>query len=233
MLVLVSTMKSIRKVMSQDLLKQAAAKAAIELISDDGIVGVGSGSTVKYFIDELAKIKHRIEGAVSSSNATTTQLKTAGIPVFDLNSINLLPIYIDGADEINNQLQMIKGGGGALAREKILAAVTTKFVCIADTSKKVSHLGTFPLAVEVLPMARSYVARELVKLGGSPVYREGFVTDNHNIILDVFNLTIMEPIKLEQQINNIVGVVCNGLFAARPADLLLLADENGVQRITR
>lgn len=219
--------------MQQEYLKQLAANAAIELIKDEMIVGIGSGSTVNYFIDALAKVKSKIEGTVASSQATAMRLKAAGIPVFELNSINQLPLYIDSADEINAQLQMIKGGGGALTREKILAANAAKFVCIADVSKKVAILGQFPLAIEVIPMARSYVARELVKLGGNPVYREGMVTDNGNIILDVHNLQIMEPIKLEQQLNNIVGVVCHGLFAMRPADILLMAGEQGVVRIER
>jgi ribose 5-phosphate isomerase A len=217
--------------MTQDDLKRAAAEAAISFIDDEMIIGVGSGSTVNFFIDALVKVKNKLEGAVASSKATAERLKAIGIPVFDLNSVSSLPLYVDGADEINAYLQMIKGGGGALTREKIIAAAARKFVCIADESKRVGILGKFPLGIEVIPMARSYVAREIVKLGGDPVYREGFVTDNGNIILDVFNLTIMEPIKLEQQINNITGVVCNGLFAMRPADVLLLATANGVERI--
>lgn len=217
--------------MTQDELKRAAAEAAISFIDEEMIIGVGSGSTVNFFIDVLAKVKSKVEGAVASSNATAERLKAVGIPVFDLNSVGNLPLYIDGADEINSYLQMIKGGGGALTREKIIAAAARKFVCIADESKKVGILGKFPLGIEVIPMARSYVAREIVKLGGDPVYREGFITDNGNIILDIHNLTIMEPIKLEQQINNITGVVCNGLFAMRPADVLLLATQRGVERV--
>ncbi|HET8706517.1 MAG TPA: ribose-5-phosphate isomerase RpiA, partial [Pseudomonadales bacterium] len=193
--------------------------------------GVGTGSTANFFIDALADIKHKIEGAVASSEATAQRLKKHGIPVFDLNSVSELPVYVDGADEADGYLALIKGGGGALTREKIVAAVADKFICIADQSKWVSVLGKFPLPVEVIPMARSYVAREIVKLGGDPVYREGFVTDNGNIILDVHNLVIAEPIKLEQQLNNIVGVVTNGLFAARGADVLLLGTAEGVKTI--
>ncbi|MFN7095939.1 MAG: ribose-5-phosphate isomerase RpiA [Gammaproteobacteria bacterium] len=217
--------------MTQDNLKRAAAEAALALIDEDMILGVGSGTTVNFFIDALATVKSSIEGAVASSMATAERLKKIGIPVFELNSVGSLTLYIDGADEINANLQMIKGGGGALTREKIIAAAARKFVCIADESKKVGILGKFPLPIEVIPMARSYVAREIVKLGGDPVYREGVVTDNGNIILDVYNLTIMEPIKLEQQFNNIPGVVCNGIFAMRPADMLLLATQRGVEKI--
>lgn len=217
--------------MKQDDLKRAAAQAALAYIDEEMIIGVGSGSTVDFFIEALAQVKTKIEGAVASSKATAERLKAAGIPVFDLNTVSYLPLYIDGADEINTHLQMVKGGGGALTREKIIAAVARKFICIADTSKKVGLLGQFPIAVEVIPMARSYVAREIVKLGGDPAYREHFLTDNGNIILDIYNLTIMEPIKLEQQLNNIVGVVSNGIFAARPADVLLLAGEKGVEKI--
>ncbi len=214
--------------MTQDELKQAAAQKALDYIEDDTVVGVGTGSTVNFFIDALATIKHKIEGAVASSDATAESLKSHLIPVYDLNTVSQLPIYIDGADEANAGLQLIKGGGGALTREKIIAAVADKFICIVDQTKQVRVLGNFPLPVEVLPMARSYVAREIVKLGGDPVYREGFVTDNGNIILDIHNMSIMEPIKLEQQLNNIVGVVTNGLFAARPADVLLVASDAGV-----
>lgn len=219
--------------MSQDDLKKACAEAAIAYITEDSIVGVGTGSTTNYFIDALANIKHKIEGAVASSEASAERLKAYGIAVFDLNAVNEVPVYVDGADEANEHLALIKGGGGALTREKIIAAVAEKFVCIADCSKKVDVLGRFPLPVEVIPMARSYVARQLVKLGGDPVYREGFLTDNGNIILDVYNMSIVNPVAMERDINNITGVVTNGLFALRPADILLLADKSGVQTLTR
>lgn len=219
--------------MSQDDLKKACAEAAIAYITEDSIVGVGTGSTTNYFIDALANIKHKIEGAVASSEASAERLKAHGIAVFDLNAVNEVPVYVDGADEANEHLALIKGGGGALTREKIIAAVAEKFVCIADCSKKVDVLGRFPLPVEVIPMARSYVARQLVKLGGDPVYREGFLTDNGNIILDVYNMSIVNPVAMERDINNITGVVTNGLFALRPADILLLADKSGVQTLTR
>lgn len=209
--------------MTQDELKQKVAQAAVPYVKDIGIVGVGTGSTVRYFIDALADFKADIEGAVSSSEATTEHLKKVGIPVLDLNGVGTLEVYVDGADEINPHKQLIKGGGAALTREKIIAAASKQFVCIADGSKRVDVLGKFPLPVEVIPMARSYVARELVKLGGQPVWRENCVTDNHNHILDVHNLNIMEPIKLEQTINNIVGVVCVGLFAMRTADVVLVS----------
>jgi len=218
--------------MTNDAMKQQAAGAAIKYVPNQAIIGVGTGSTVNYFIDELAKIKYRINGAVASSTATATKLKNHGIEIIDLNQVNDLPIYIDGADEINASLQMIKGGGGALTREKIIAAVAKKFICIADETKKVARLGEFPLPIEVLPMARSFVARELIKLGGSPVYREGVVTDNGNVILDVWNLDITNPPALEQTLNNLTGVVTNGLFALRPADLLLLGTEAGIQIYT-
>lgn len=211
---------------SNDIQKQNAAKQAIQYIEkhveDNSIIGVGTGSTANFFIDLLPTLKIRIAGTVASSIATADRLKKHGIQVVDLNSIDDLPVYVDGADEINDHLQMIKGGGGALTREKIVAAVAKKFICIADESKKVDILGTFPLPIEVIPLARSYVGRELVKLGGSPVYREGFVTDNGNIILDVWNLKILDPSKMEQTLNNITGVVTNGLFAIRKADVLLL-----------
>lgn len=219
--------------MSQDDLKKACAEAAIAYIAEDSIVGVGTGSTTNYFIDALANIKHKIEGAVASSEASAERLKAHGIAVFDLNAVNEVPVYVDGADEVNEHLALIKGGGGALTREKIIAAVAEKFVCIADCSKKVDVLGRFPLPVEVIPMARSYVARQLVKLGGDPVYRGGFLTDNGNIILDVYNMSIVNPVAMERDINNITGVVTNGLFAQRPADILLLADKSGVQTLTR
>ncbi len=218
--------------MNQDEMKQAVAKAAIEYVVPGTIIGVGTGSTANYFIDELAKIKGKIEGTVASSVATAERLKGHGIPVLDLNSVDSLSVYIDGADESNRSLHLIKGGGGALTREKIVAAVADKFVCIADETKLVDWLGRFPLPIEVIPMARSYVAREIVKLGGEPVLREGFTTDNGNVILDVHNWEIMEPVKLEQQLNNIVGVVTNGLFAMRPADILLLGTQEGVKPLT-
>lgn len=214
--------------MDQGRLKQLAAEAAIKYVLEDTVVGVGTGSTVNYFIDALAKIKHLIEGAVASSIATEQRLRAHGIRVFDLSSVNQVPVYIDGADEINERLQIIKGGGGALTREKIIACASNQFICIADNSKRVDLLGTFPLAIEVIPMARSYVARQLVKMGGNPMYRQGFVTDNGNIILDVYNLNFNEPLRLEYELNNITGVVCHGLFAERTADLLLLGTEQGV-----
>jgi len=215
--------------MSPNEMKKIAAEAAIKYITDDMIIGVGTGSTVHYFIEALTKIKSQIKGAVASSIDTATKLKNLGIEVIDLNNVDYLPLYVDGADEINSSLQMIKGGGGALTREKIIAAVAKKFVCIADESKKVEKLGEFPLPIEVIPMARSFAARELVKLGGSPVYRENFITDNGNIILDVWNLNILSATELEKTLNNITGVVTNGLFALRPADILLLGTPNGVQ----
>lgn len=218
--------------MTQNELKQKVAQKAVEYVEQGAVIGVGTGSTVNYFIDELAKIKHKIDGAVASSVQTEQKLREYNIPLYDLNSAGPLKVYIDGADEINANLQMIKGGGGALTREKIIAAVAEKFICIADSSKKVELLGEFPLPIEVIPMARSYVAREIVKLGGSPVYRQGFTTDNGNVILDVWNLKILEPRKLEQTLNNIVGVVTNGLFAACSADILLLANKNRVETIT-
>ena len=214
-----------------DSLKKAAAEAAMQYIENCTVVGVGTGSTVNFFIDELAKRKDDIEGAVSSSEESTKRLKAHGIEVFDLNSVADIPVYIDGADEINEHGQMIKGGGGALTREKIIAAVADKFICVADDSKRVGRLGRFPLPVEVIPMARSYVARELVKLGGDPVWRQGFTTDNGNWILDVHNLDIMKPMELESDLNNIVGVVTNGLFAQRGADVALIAREDGVETL--
>jgi ribose 5-phosphate isomerase A len=219
--------------MTQDELKQAVAKAAIAYVPEDCIVGVGTGSTANFFIDELARIKGRLEGAVASSEATAARLKAAGIRVFDLNSVDELPVYVDGADEVTRHLHMIKGGGGALTREKIVAAVAGKFVCIADEAKLKDVLGAFPLPVEVIPMARSYVARELVRLGGHPELRQGFATDNGNIILDVHGLAIVNPVVLEGEINQIVGVVANGLFARRGADVLLLGTRDGVKTLTR
>ncbi|EGN75190.1 ribose 5-phosphate isomerase [Idiomarina sp. A28L] len=208
----------------QDRAKKQAAEAAIEFIQPGMIVGVGTGSTVNYFIDALANIKQEIEGAVSSSEASTQRLKSHGIPVYDLNGAGAIQVYVDGADEITPQLHMIKGGGGALTREKIVAAVAETFICITDDSKQVKVLGDFPLPVEVIPMARSYVAREIVKLGGDPVYRDGVVTDNGNVILDVYNLHIDNPIELEGKLNQITGVVTNGLFAARGADIALISN---------
>lgn len=217
--------------MNADEMKKQAAWAALEYVKTTGVVGVGTGSTVNHFIDALATIKGQIEGAVSSSNASTQRLKDHGIHVFDLNEVNEVAIYIDGADESNHHLQLIKGGGGALTREKIIAAVADQFVCIADESKLVDVLGSFPLPVEVVPMSRSYVAREIVKMGGQPVYREGVITDNHNVILDVHGWDIMEAIALEKDLNNIVGVVTNGLFAMRPADVLLLGSADGTKTV--
>jgi ribose 5-phosphate isomerase A len=214
-------------------MKQAVAKAAIAHIPAGSIIGVGTGSTANFFIDELGRIKDRIEGAVASSDASAQRLKRFGIPVFDLNSVDELPVYVDGADEITRHLAMIKGGGGALTREKIVAAVARKFVCIADASKLVDVLGKFPLPVEVIPMARSHVARELVRLGGRPLWRQDFVTDNGNIILDVHDLQITAPAELEATLNQITGVVTNGLFARRGADVLLLGAAAGVQTLIR
>ncbi|OFZ90849.1 MAG: ribose 5-phosphate isomerase A [Betaproteobacteria bacterium RIFCSPLOWO2_12_FULL_62_58] len=219
--------------MTQDEMKQAAAKAALAHVAADGVVGVGTGSTANFFIAELGRIKHKLDGAVASSEASAQRLKQLGIPVLELNSVKDLPVYVDGADEITRHLAMIKGGGGALTREKIVAAVARKFVCIADETKLVEVLGKFPLPVEVIPMARSYVARELVKLGGQPEWRRGFTTDNGNVILDVHNLEILKPVELETTINQIAGVVTNGLFARRGADVLLLGTAGGVQTFTR
>jgi ribose 5-phosphate isomerase A len=219
--------------MTQDELKLAVAKEAIKYVVEDAIVGVGSGSTANFFIDELAKIKHRIDGAVASSQKTADRLKSHGIRVVDLNSVSDLPVYIDGADEITEHLAMVKGGGGALTREKIVAAVARQFICIADESKLVATLGKFPLPVEVIPMARSHVGRELVGLGGQPALRQGFTTDNGNLILDVWNLSILKPMELEAEINNITGVVTNGLFARRGADVLLLAGTGGVRTVKK
>ncbi len=215
--------------MNQNEMKKAAGWAALEYVEPNTIVGVGTGSTVNHFIDALGSIKGEIEGAVSSSEESTRRLKELGIPVFDLNTVDQLSVYVDGADEINHNMQMVKGGGAALTREKIIAAVADKFVCIADESKLVKLLGDFPLPVEVIPMARSYVARQLVKLGGDPVYREGVITDNGNIILDVYNFNVENACELERQINAVVGVVTNGYFAERGADTLLLATPEGVK----
>ena len=212
-------------------LKAIAARAALAYLEDHMIIGVGTGSTVNYFIQELRVIKHRIEACVASSIVTERLLREAGLPVIDLNVAGDVSIYVDGADEVNLQHQMIKGGGGALTREKIVASVAEQFICIVDQSKVVQQLGQFPLAVEVLPIARSLVARELVKLGGDPVYREGFVTDNGNILLDVFNLNMNEPRVMEEAINIIPGVVENGLFATRLADVVLVASDSGVSAL--
>lgn len=223
--------------MTQDQLKQAVAQAALDHIlpklESRSVIGVGTGSTANFFIDALARHKMDFDGAVASSEATAERLKKHGIPVYELNGVNELEFYVDGADESNERLELIKGGGAALTREKIVAAVARTFICIADQSKLVERLGAFPLPVEVIPMARSHVARELVKLGGDPVYREGVKTDNGNVILDVHNLMIGHAPELEAQINNIVGVVTNGLFAARPADLLLLGTSEGVKTLKR
>ena len=218
---------------TQDELKQQVAKAAVEYVKG-GIIGVGTGSTANFFIEELARVKHKIDGAVASSEATAQRLRGHGIDVLDLNDVGVgdMEIYVDGADEITEHMHMLKGGGGALTREKVVAAVADKFICICDASKLVPVLGKFPLPVEVLPMARSQVARELVKLGGQPKLRD-FKTDNGNVILDVHGLTIMNPVEMEAKINQIVGVVTNGLFAARPADVLLLATPDGVKTYKR
>jgi ribose 5-phosphate isomerase A len=213
--------------MNPDEKKRLAAKAALDYVQPGAVIGIGTGSTTNHFIDLLAGIKHKIEGTVASSEASAQRLKSHGIPVFDLNGVDAVSVYVDGADEANRELELIKGGGGALTREKIVAAVAEKFVCIADDSKLVGFLGRFPLPVEVIPMARSYVAREITKLGGNPIWRDGFVTDNGNIILDVHNLEIMEPIKLETELNQIAGVVTNGLFARRGADVLILGSDDG------
>jgi ribose 5-phosphate isomerase A len=218
-------------IMTQDEMKKAAAKAALEYVEAGSVIGIGTGSTANHFIDLLAGIKGRIEGTVASSVASAERLKKHGIPVFDLNAVGDLTLYVDGADESNRHLHLIKGGGGALTREKIVAAASKKFVCIADESKLVDVLGKFPLPIEVIPMARSYVARQIVKLGGQPVLREGFTTDNGNVILDVHNLQILNPVELEQKLNNVVGVVTNGLFAIRPADVLILGTPAGAKTL--
>lgn len=223
--------------MTQDELKKAVAKAALDYIAprldSDSVIGVGTGSTANFFIDLLADVRNEFDGAVASSDATAERLKGHGIPVYDLNSVSELEFYVDGADETNEHLELIKGGGGALTREKIVAAVAKTFICIADESKLVGTLGTFPLPVEVIPMARSHVGREIVRLGGDPVYREDFTTDNGNIILDIHNMDISRPIQVEDKLNQVVGIVTNGLFARRPADLLLLGTSDGVKSIPR
>ena len=219
--------------MAQDELKKAVARAALEYVPAGCIVGVGTGSTANCFIDALGAIRHKIDGAVASSEATAQRLKSLGIEVMDLNNVVELPVYVDGADEITRHLSMIKGGGGALTREKIAAAVACKFICIADESKLVDVLGKFPLPVEVIPMARSYVARELVKLGGQPALRPNFTTDNGNVIIDVHNMNIMKPLELESTLNQITGIVTTGLFARRGADVLILGTATGVQTLLR
>ncbi len=218
--------------MTPDEKKQAAAKAALEYVEVGTVIGIGTGSTANYFIDMLADIKHKVDGTVASSEASAARLKQHGIQVLDLNAVDGISVYVDGADETTRHLQLIKGGGGALTREKIVAAVARKFVCIADESKLVDVLGKFPLPVEVIPMARGYVARRITKLGGNPIWRDGFVTDNGNIILDVHNLEILEPSKLETELNQITGVVTNGLFALRPADVLILGTDQGAKTMT-
>lgn len=211
-----------------DELKRTAARAALDFLEDDTIIGIGTGSTVHYFMDALVSVKHRIDGCVASSKATEERLRTLGLPIIDLNAVGDLPIYIDGADEINARGEMIKGGGGALVREKIIATVARKFICIIDERKFVKRLGAFPIAIEVLPLARSFVARELVKLGGDPEYRQGFITDNGNIILDVFNLNLDLPISMEETLKGIPGVVDSGLFAKRIADKIIMAGTQGL-----
>ena len=217
--------------MNQDELKKAVAKAALDYVQPGTIVGVGTGSTANYFIDYLAGIKQRIEGTVASSEASAERLRSHGIPVFDLNEVDEVAVYVDGADEATVHRHLIKGGGGALTREKIVAAVARKFVCIADQTKLVDVLGAFPLPLEVIPMARSYIAREMVKLGGRPEWRQGFVTDNGNHILDVHNLKILDPVAMESELNQYAGMVTVGIFARRPADVLLLGTEDGVKTI--
>lgn len=218
---------------TQDELKRAVAKAAMAQVPEDAVIGVGTGSTVDFFIAELAAMKDRIEGAVSSSDASSAKLKAVGIRVLDLNSVDEVAVYIDGADEINEHLYMIKGGGGALTREKIVAAVARRFVCIVDEKKVVPVLGRFPLPIEVVPIARSHVGRQVARLGGQPALRSGFTTDNGNLILDVSGLKMLDPVALESELNQIAGVVCNGLFARRPADLALVASATGVQTLVR
>jgi ribose 5-phosphate isomerase A len=223
--------------MAQNEMKKAVARSAFEYVESildrNTIIGIGTGSTANFFIQELSKIRDRIEGTVASSLESDKRLKALGIPVYDLNSVGEVQIYIDGADESNEHLQLIKGGGAALTREKIIAAASKEFICIADESKLVHVLGKFPLPIEVIPTARSYVGREIVKLGGDPVYRDNCVTDNGNHIIDVFNLDIMEPRKLEERLNNITGVITNGLFAVRPADRLFLGEDSGVRILQR
>lgn len=217
--------------MDQDAKKRAVAEAAIELITLEGFIGIGTGSTANFFIDILAQQKHKIEGAVASSTASAELLKSHGIDVFDLNGVGDLTVYVDGADEATREKHLLKGGGGALTREKIVAGASQLFVCIIDDSKIVRQLGEFPLPIEVIPMARSYVARQIVKLGGTPELRRGFTTDNGNEILDVRNFDIRDPVQLEKSINHIPGVVTNGLFAIRSADVVLVSSDAGIERI--
>ncbi|MEE4293479.1 MAG: ribose-5-phosphate isomerase RpiA [Xanthomonadales bacterium] len=212
--------------------KQQVALAALDRVREDSVLGVGTGSTVNCFIEALAKRRFRLEAAVSSSEATTALLQQAGIEVVELNRAGTLDLYVDGADEFDAHCRLIKGGGGALTREKIVAAASRRFICIVDESKKVGVLGRFPLPVEVIPMARSYVARQIVAMGGQPELREGFVTDNGNLILDCHNMNLVDPVAVEQKLNNLPGVVTNGLFALRPADTVLMATPGGVQEIT-
>lgn len=217
--------------MNTEQMRESVAKAALDYIPDNCIVGVGTGSTVNFFINALSGIKHKIEGTVASSIETAKRLKSLNIPVFELNTVNEIAVYIDSADAYNPYLQLVKGGGGALTREKILATASQQFICIVDEKKSVKVFGEFPIPIEIIPMARSFVAREIVKLGGRPVYREGFTTDNGNIIIDVHDWLISEPIKLETQITLIPGVVCCGLFASKPADMLLVGTPQGVQAV--
>jgi len=211
--------------------KQNAAIAAMQYVKPNAIVGVGTGSTVNYFIDELAKIKHNIEGVVVSSKQSEQKCREHGIEIIDLNTAGQLPVYIDGADEIDKHFYMIKGGGAALTQEKIVASSSKQFICIVDESKYVSRIGKFPLPIEVIPMARSFVARQIVKMGGDPEYRDGVITDNGNVILDVYNLEMLNPVEVESKLNQIAGVVCNGIFAMRPADVVLLGKADGVDVI--
>ena len=219
-------------IMTQDDKKKAAARAALEYVADNAVIGVGTGSTANHFIELLATLRGRIEGTVASSEATAARLRRHGIPVYDLNGVGTVPVYVDGADEADRNLRLVKGGGGALTREKILAAAAEKFVCVADDSKLVAVLGKFPVPVEVIPMARSYVARQIVRLGGNPIWRDGFVTDNGNVVLDVYNLNLTDPAAVEAELNQITGVVTNGIFARRPADVLILGTDGGVRTIT-
>ena len=217
--------------MNQNTLKKNVAHAALEYIPDNAIIGIGSGSTVNYFIEALATMKHKIKGVVAASIASEKKLKAQGIPVYDLNAVDAMPVYIDSADEFTAHKYLIKGGGGALTREKILAATARQFICIVDEKKEVDILGTFPLPIEVIPMARGLVARSIVRLGGISQYRAGFLTDNGNIILDVRQLDLTDPIKIEEKLNNIPGVVCNGIFACRPADIILIATSNNIRKV--
>ncbi len=217
--------------MTQDEMKRKAAQAALEYVNADEIIGVGTGSTVNHFIDALAEVRHKINGAVSSSEASTQRMQAHGIKVYELNEVGDLSVYIDGADESDHYLNLIKGGGGALTREKIIAGASKKFICIADESKLVDVMGKFPLPVEVIPMARSFIARELVKIGGRPLWREGFVTDNGNDILDVHDLKIMQPVALENELNQLPGIVSVGIFANRPADVLILGTAEGARTV--